>query len=70
MIALPSADLATARVQVIHNSADAAAESVDVYLNETLLIPNFAFRTASPFVDAPAGIEIDLSVAPPNSTGV
>ena len=60
----------TARVQVIHNSADAAAETVDVYLNETLLIPNFGFRTASPFVDAPAGVEIELSVAPPNSTGV
>ncbi len=60
----------TARVQVIHNSADAAAELVDVYLNETLLIPNFEFRTASPFVDAPAGVEIDLSVAPPNSTSV
>ena len=60
----------TARVQVIHNSADAAAETVDVYLNETLLIPNFEFRTASPFVDAPAGVEIELSVAPPNSSGV
>jgi len=60
----------TARVQVIHNSADAAAETVDVYLNETLLIPNFEFRTASPFVDAPAGVEIALSVAPPNSSGV
>lgn len=60
----------TARVQVIHNSADAAAETVDVYLNETLLIPNFEFRTASPFVDVPAGLEIELSVAPPNSSGV
>ena len=60
----------TARVQVIHNSADAAAETVDVYLNETLLIPNFEFRTASPFVDAPAGLEIELSVAPPNSSVV
>jgi len=70
LVPLPSADLATARVQVIHNSADAAAELVDVYLNETLLIPNFEFRTASPFVDAPAGVEIDLSVAPPNSTSV
>ncbi|RZP02143.1 MAG: DUF4397 domain-containing protein [Flavobacteriales bacterium] len=60
----------TARVQVIHNSADAAAETVDVYLNETLLIPNFEFRSASPFVDAPAGVEIELSVAPPNSSGV
>ena len=70
LVALPSADLATARVQVIHNSADAAAETVDVYLNETLLIPDFAFRTASPFVDAPASVEIELSVAPPNSMGV
>lgn len=71
MIPLPTvAPTQTARVQVIHNSADAAAESVDVYLNETLLIPNFAFRTASPFVNAPADIEIELSVAPANSTGV
>ena len=60
----------TARVQVIHNSADAAAEFVDVYLDATLLIPNFEFRTASAFIDAPAGLPIDLSVAPPNSTGV
>ncbi len=60
----------TARVQVIHNSADAAAELVDVYLDATLLIPNFEFRTASPFIDAPAGVEIELSIAPPNSTGV
>ena len=60
----------TARVQVIHNSADTAAEFVDVYLNDALLIPNFEFRTASPFIDAPAGEEIELSVAPPNSSGV
>ena len=60
----------TSRVQVIHNSADAAAEFVDVYLNDALLIPNFEFRTASPFIDAPAGEEIELSVAPPNSSGV
>ena len=71
MLSLPTvAPTQTARVQVIHNSADAAAELVDVYLNETLLIPNFAFRTASPFVNAPADIEIELSVAPANSTGV
>ena len=35
---------ATARVQVIHNSADLAAASVDIYLNNTLLIDNFNFR--------------------------
>jgi hypothetical protein len=55
---------------VIHNSADLAAEFVDVYLNDDLLIPNFEFRTASAFIDAPAGIPINVSVAPPNSTSV
>jgi len=60
----------TARVQVIHNSADAAAASVDIYLNDgpTPLLDNFAFRTASSYIDAPAGIEINLKVAPGNST--
>jgi len=58
----------TARLQVIHNSADAAAAVVDVWVNTTKLLPNFAFRTASPFVDAPAGVLLNISIAPPNST--
>lgn len=58
----------TARVQVIHNSADAAAASVDVYLNSTLLIDDFTFRTASPFIDAPAGVQFTVGIAPANST--
>jgi hypothetical protein len=57
-----------ARVQVIHNSADAAAEFVDVWLNDVLLIDDFQFRTASPFVDAPAGVDFDVTIQPPNST--
>ena len=59
----------TARVQVIHNSADAAAATVDVYVGNTLLLDNFAFRTASPFIDAPAGVSFTVGIAPPNSTG-
>jgi len=70
LFAFGFANAQTARVQVIHNAADLGAATVDVYLNETLLIDNFAFRTASPFVDAPAGMEITLSVAPANSTSV
>ncbi len=60
----------TARVQVIHNCADAIADSVDVYLNSTLLLDNFAFRTASGFVNAPVGVPVTLGVAPKNSTSV
>jgi hypothetical protein len=60
----------TARIQVIHNSADAAAQQVDVYLDGTLLLDNFAFRTATPFVNAPAGVEIDLDIAPATSASV
>jgi hypothetical protein len=60
----------TARVQVIHNCADAIADSVDVYLNSTLLLNNFAFRTASDFQNAPVGVPVTLSVAPKNSTSV
>jgi Domain of unknown function (DUF4397)/Secretion system C-terminal sorting domain len=75
-VALPSGgDLiplpeSTARVQVIHNSPDAAAAVVDVYLNNTLLIDNFAFRTATPFVDVPAAVDFSIGVAPSSSTSV
>ena len=57
-----------ARVQVIHNSPDLAAATVDVYLNGTLLLDNFAFRTATPFVDVPAGVPLSIDIAPPTST--
>jgi len=60
----------TARIQAIHNSADAAASFVDVYLDGNLLIDDFAFRTASPFIDAPAGVAISLAIAPSTSTSV
>ncbi len=57
----------TARVQVIHNSADAAAAMVDVWLNDVLLIDNFEFRTATPFIDAPAGEEFTIAIQGPDS---
>lgn len=60
----------TARVQVIHNSADALAAEVDVYIDAGLAIDNFAFRTATGFLDLPAGVEIELSIAPGNSMSV
>ena len=63
-----------ARVQAIHNSADAAASTVDVWLTtpsgSILLLDDFSFRNASPFVDAPAGVPISLGIAPSTSTSV
>jgi hypothetical protein len=67
LIPLPES---TAEIQVIHNSADAAAATVDVYLNGTLTLDNFAFRTATPFVEVPAGVEIEVAIAGANSTSV
>ena len=58
----------TARLQVIHNAADPGAISVDIYLNGTLLLDNFGFRDATPYIDAPAGTPINIGVAGPNST--
>jgi len=58
----------TARVQVIHNSPDAAAAEVDVYLNDEILLDNFKFRTAAPFIDAPAGVALKIDIAPASSS--
>ncbi len=68
MLLFPTMLFGQARLQVIHNSADAAASVVDVWLNNTLLIDNFEFRTASPFIDAPAGVDFDVVIQPSNST--
>jgi hypothetical protein len=62
--------LPTARVQVVHNSPDPAAEVVDVYLNGNLLLDDFAFRTATPFIDAPANTPITIDIAPGTSVDV
>jgi hypothetical protein len=67
LIPLPTANISTARVQVIHNCPDLAADTVDVWLNDALLLDNFVFRTASPFIDAAAGQSFDVSIQPSNS---
>jgi len=60
----------TARLQVIHNAADPIANEVDIYINDTLTLDNFAFRTATPFIDVPAGVTLNIGVAPGNSGSV
>ncbi len=63
--------LADARVQVVHNAADPGAAVVDVYIEEISTdepaIPDFAFRTATPFIDLPADTPLTVTIAPGNS---
>ncbi|MBW2938183.1 DUF4397 domain-containing protein [Aureisphaera sp. CAU 1614] len=61
--------ISQARVNVIHNSADAAAAVVDVYLDDALAVDDFAFRTETGYIDFPADVEVIIGIAPSNSTG-
>jgi hypothetical protein len=56
-----------ARLQVIHNAADPAAASVDIYVNGGLYEDDFAFRAATEFRSVPANVELLIGVAPGNS---
>ncbi|MCU0320395.1 MAG: DUF4397 domain-containing protein, partial [Flavobacteriales bacterium] len=71
LVELPLAAEPSARVQIIHNSADAAAAVVDIYINggDEPAVNDFAFRTATPFIDLPAGVDLEIGIAPGNSTG-
>lgn len=60
----------TARLQVIHNSPDLAAQTVDVYVNGNMFINDFQFRTATDFKTVPAGVPLTIDIAPGNSTSV
>ena len=60
----------TARIQIIHNAADPAAQEVDVYVNDNLELDDFAFRAATPFIDLPAGVTLNIGIAPGNSSSV
>ncbi|MFO7608912.1 MAG: hypothetical protein R6X35_06905, partial [Candidatus Krumholzibacteriia bacterium] len=62
LIELPLYTGPMARLQVIHNSSDAAAGVVDVWANDVKLIENFTFRTATPFIDVEAETPITISI--------
>jgi hypothetical protein len=44
------------------------ADSVDVYVNGSLLLDNFAFRTATPYIDVPGSLSV--GIAPKNSASI
>lgn len=61
-----------ARVQLIHNSPDTANQYFDIWIGTSKVFNNLPFRTATAFVDVPAGNQISIlltdsaSVSPEN----
>ena len=66
----PAGPTQDAIVQIIHNSPSAAADVVDIYLNDgaSPAVDDLGFRTATGLVPLPAG-SYTIGIAPGNSTG-
>ena len=69
-VALAGPAASQVRLQVIHNAPDPAAATVDVYVDGALTLDDFAFRTATPFLDLPSDADIEVAIAPGTSAGV
>jgi len=54
----------TANVQIIHNSPDPAVSSVDIYVNGDEFLTDVDFRAATAFTEVPAGVELNIEIAP------
>lgn len=61
---------ALARVQLIHNSADTTADTVDVYYMGEKVLDDFAYLTATPYMDVYGNTPSIVAVAPANSTSI
>lgn len=59
-----------ARLQLIHNSADAALSTVDIYIDNTKTFDNISFRNATPFFDIYGVTPRTVGIAPANSSSV
>lgn len=55
---------AMANVQIIHNSSDPAAASVDIFINGELAREDINFRSATEFIELPANTNLNIVVTP------
>ncbi len=65
---VPLNKVESANVQLIHNVADPAADTVDVYVNGSLQFEDFSFREATSFVELPANEQVNVGIAPVNTS--
>lgn len=61
---------ASAQAQWIHNAADPAADTVDIYFEDQLRFDDVEFRTATEFLDVPAGVGFTVGIAGAESQSV
>lgn len=59
-----------AALQLVHNSADEALDTVDVYVNGKKTYASLPFRTSTPVLTERAELPFQMSLAPKNSTSV
>ncbi len=64
---VPLAQAAAPRIQIIHNSPDAGADTVDIWVNGNKIADDLAFREATAYVTAFTGANA-VGIAPANST--
>ncbi|PSQ72165.1 MAG: hypothetical protein BRD31_01570, partial [Bacteroidetes bacterium QH_2_64_26] len=60
------------QAQFIHNAADPNAETLDLYFNDEIYaedLNDLSFRSATPFIEVPANIGLEVGFAPGNSSG-
>ncbi|HLP49336.1 MAG TPA: T9SS type A sorting domain-containing protein [Chitinophagales bacterium] len=58
----------TANVQLIHNAADPALDTINVYVNTALGFPKLPFRGATPFIPITADFPIQLGIVSKTGT--
>lgn len=60
----------TARIQFIHNSADASIGAIDIYVDGTLVADSLLYHSATPFMNITAGTEVSIAICPGESADV
>jgi hypothetical protein len=51
----------TAKLQIIHNSP---SPTVDIWVNDAPFLTDVEYRTATPYVEVPAGQDLEIGIAP------
>lgn len=59
-----------ARMQFIHNSADTTADTIDLYYMGEKVLDDFAYLTATPYLDVYGNTPAEIGIAPANSTSI